>query len=195
MKYFVPVFCCILLFGCQNSEPSATTAAAPSVVPVPTDKSLVPVSTDSPEMLRNLVRNTMRSELDFTQTEQRGESQAKKSYSFDVESNNNRLTWVIKEKYHDVSGKLYGGAEYLLLWEVVDPNSIAVIQSADGKKASIRIRPTEGDTFLYHPYTNDPDVPVTEAIIGWYDRSQDATLMRAMTYMKQLAANMQKWEG
>ncbi len=198
MKYPIFLSFFFLILGCQNTptdqEDAKPPTTAETAAPVPQSKSPVPYSTDSPEMLRNLLRTTLRTELSLTLPVQNGEIESKKSYSFDVEENNGRPTWVIKEKWHNAAtGKLYAGAEYLLLWKVVDKNSIEIVNSADGKQTALQIRPKEEDTFLYHPYSNDPDVAVKGAIIGWFDRTQDATLLRAYTYMVQLAENMDKW--
>ena len=197
MKY--PIFLLLfLLVGCQGGttdQPNVETPTAPTTAePVPQLKSPVPYATDSPSLLHDLLRSTLRMELAFTLPERNGETEAKKSYSFEIKENNGRPTWVIKVKWYDAAtDKLYAGAEYLLLWSVVDKNSIEIVNSPDGKKTALRIKPTEGNTFVYHPYSNDPDVAVNEAIIGWYDHVQDATLLRAYTYMKQLADNMGKW--
>lgn len=198
MKYPILLFLLFLVIGCQNTSPSQpetdTPAEPESVVPVPQPKSPVPYSTDSPSLLHDLLRTTLRNELAYSVVEKSGDTAAKKSHSFEITENNGRPTWVIKVKWHNAdTDKVYAGSEYLMLWDVIDKNSIEIVNSPDGKLTAIRIRPTEGDTFLYHPYTQDPDVAVKEAIIGWYDRSQDATLLRAYTYMKQLADNMDKW--
>lgn len=189
MKYSIFLLISFLLFACQSN----TTKSPEQEPPVTPAKSPVPYSTKSPELLKNFVRKTLRTELDFTFPESHGTLQAKKSYSFDIEENDGRPTWVLKEKYHDLSDKLYAGAEYLMLWETVDVNSIQIIYSEDKKKTAIRISPTEGDSFMYRPYSNDPDVAVQGVTIGWYDRNQDAALLRAYTYLKQLAENMDKW--
>ncbi len=155
---------------------------------------VLPVKTDSPTLLRDYLRKTLRTELDFTVPESKGGLQAKKSYSFDVEENNGRPTWILKEKYHDIAGKLYAGAEFMMLWETVDPSSIKIVNSADGKTTGVSIQPTEGDSFVYHPYSNDPDVSVKEVVLGWYERSQDASVQRVYAYFHELAKNMDKWE-
>ena len=200
MKYPIFFFLFILIFGCRQSTPQQPTEQAPeqkqSTPPDSQPNNGVQYSTDSPELLRNLVRTTLRTELALTLPVKNGDIESKKSYSFDIEENNGRPTWVIKEKWHNAAtGKLYAGAEYMLLWSVVDKNSIELVESADGKQTALQIKPTSGDTFLYHPYSNDPDVAVNGALIGWFDRTQDATLQRAITYMRQLADNMDKWEG
>ena len=190
MKNTFVLFFLLLLLGCQNST-SNTSKTAPLEVPT---GNVLPVSTDSPTLLRDYLRKTLRTELDFTQPESREGLQAKKSYSFDLEKNNGRATWVLKEKYHDISGKLYAGAEFMMLWETVDPESINIVNSANGEQVAISIRPTDGDTFVYRPYSNDPDVAVKEVVLGWYDRSQDAAIQRIYAYFKKLAENMDKWD-
>ncbi|MEZ4955661.1 MAG: hypothetical protein R2825_19025 [Saprospiraceae bacterium] len=202
MKY--PVFILLLLLlSCQGgtpNEPATEPTSEPTNETVPTPPVAEPqepptYSTQSPSLLHDLLRSTIRTELDFTLPETNGETVAKKSYSFEIKENNGRATWAFKVKWHDAAtGKLYAGADYLLLWSVVDKNSFEIINSPDGKKTALRIKPTEGNTFIYHPYSNDPDVVVNEAILGWFDHSQDATLKRALYYMQQLAQNMDKWE-
>ena len=180
----------LLFFACQNNPNSGSEVG---LLEAPT-KNVLPVNTDSPSLLRDYLRKTLRTELDFTVAESRDGLQAKKSYSFDVEENNGRPTWILKEKYHDVAGKLYAGAEYMMLWETVDPASIKIVNSADGKTTGISIRPTEGDSFVYRPYSNDPNTIVKEVVLGWYDRTQDAPVQRVYAYFKKLAENMAKWE-
>lgn len=187
----------LCLMACENKKtpvPEAPVSQEPIVVtPGPQQQSPVPYNTDSPSLLRDLVRNTIRDELHYTVPETNGTTKAKKSHSFDVGENNGRPTWEIKIRWHDAAtDKLYSGGDYLLLWEVVDPNKIDIVNSPDGKLTALRIRPKDGNTFLYNPYTNDPSVPVHEALIGWFDHSQDATILRAYTYMKKLAENMGK---
>ncbi len=188
-----------MIWSCQNNSPgdaaASPAAATDQAEPVPQPQEPVTYSTQSPSLLHDLLRNTLRMELDFTLPETNGETRAKKSYSFEIKENNERTMWAIKVKWHDAeTGKLYAGAEYMMLWSVVDKNSIEIINSPDGKRTALRIKPTSGNTFVYHPYSNDPDIAVNEAVLGWYDRSQDATLKRAYTYMSQLAQHMDKWD-
>ena len=190
MKYLIYFLSLLFIFlGCKD-RPSG---GAPLPVIERGDKSPVPYSTDNPEMLGDLLGSTFRSELDFTHPEMRGEHRANKSYSFKIKKINGKPAWVIKEKYHDMDGKLYAGAEYQLLWEVVDTGGIEIVYAENRHKAGIRLRPTPGGSFLYRSYSNQPDEVVGEVIIGWYDRGHDAPLLRAFTYMTQLAANMDRW--
>ncbi len=198
MKFVSILFLLLCLSACQNQNSKNETSdngstngqAAPTSQQPP-----VASSSESPVQLRNLVRNTLRMELPLTFAEQHGDRQARKSYSFKVKQNNGRPTWIIKEKLHDaVTNKLYTGADYMLLWEVVDTSSIQVVSTPDGKWTGISIRPTQGNTFVYHPYTSEPDVAVTEVVIGWYDHVQDQTLLRLYTSLKQLARKMGEWE-
>ena len=194
MKYSIFFFGILLFFSCQpsSSDGSDSSGKEPLIIP---EKSPVPIATDIPEVLKDLLRKTLRTEIAFTFPETINGLQAKKSYSFDLEENNGRPTWVIKEKYHDMSDKLYAGAEYMLLWDVVEASSIKIENSTDREKTALSIRPTTGNTFLYRPYSNDPDVAVNQITIGWFDRTQDDALLRAYTYMRMLAENMGKYNA
>ncbi len=198
MKFAYILFLLICLAACQNQDSKGNTSgdgtANEQTIPT-SQKPPVAPSSESPEQLRNLARNILRMELPNTFAEQRGDRQAVKSYSFKVQKNNGRPTWIIKEKLHDsATNKLYTGSDYMLLWEVVDANSIQIVNTQDGKWTGISIRPTPGNTFVYHPYTQEPDVAVTEVVIGWYDHSQDQTLLRLYTNLKQLADKMGEWD-
>ncbi|MEO1258037.1 MAG: hypothetical protein AAFZ15_04545 [Bacteroidota bacterium] len=190
MRYSILFSIILMFFGCQNPTDGGS-KVAPLEAPL---QNVLPVNTDSPTLLRDYLRKALRQELNFTVVESRAGLQAKKSYSFDVEENNGRPTWILKEKYHDITGKLYAGAEYMMLWETVDVSSIKIVNSADGTTTGISIQPTEGDSFVYRPYSNDPNVSVKEVVLGWYDRTQDAPVQRVYAYLKKLADNMEKWE-
>ncbi len=197
MKYTVIFILFMCLSACQNKEQETTSDVAAETAGNNSTAVQPPVtaSSESPKELRNKVRNTLRMELPNTLVERRGDVEVTKSYSFDVEDNYGRATWVIKEKLYDpVTNKLTAGAEYMLLWEVLDVNSIRIIKTPDGKWASLSIRPTKGNTFIYHPYSNEPDVAVAEVALGWYESVQEQTLMRLYTSMKQLADKMDQWE-
>ena len=192
MKKLIPIFSLLFLFSCQSADKNQSTASAngePTILPMP-EKSPVPLQSDVPDILKDYIRKTLRTELDFTLPALQGYEQAKKSYSFDLGEDSGRPMWVIKEKYHDLEGKLYAGAEYRMLSEVINPNEVHAIRSADGTKVGIRIRPTENNSFLYHPYSNEPDTRVPEVVIGWFDKGQEAALMRAVAYMQML---VKKW--
>jgi len=194
MKYPILFVLIFSLAACVNADKENSDGQASEKIEL-SQKPPVPKSGMLPFQLKDQVRTTLRMELPYTFPEQRGGKQSVLSYSFDVKKNDGRPAWVLKAKLHDAATeKLFAGADYLMLWEVVDPESIQIVNTPDGKMTGISIRPTPGNTFVYHPYTSEPDVAVTEVTIGWYDHVQDRTLMRLYTYMKQLASKMGEWK-
>lgn len=187
MKNLIPIFALCFLFGCQTGNNNQS-ANGITIIPMP-DKSPVPVQSEVPDILRDYIRKTMRTELDFTIPALQDSVQAKKSYSFDLGEDDGRPMWVVKEKYHDLEGSLYAGAEYRMLSEVIDPNSVNAVRSADGTQVGILVKPTENNTFMYHPYSNEPDTKVQEVVVGWFDKGQEAALIRTVAYMKMLVGN------
>lgn len=137
-------------------------------------------------------------QLPLTYPEQRNGQLVKKGYSFDVEAyDNGQPLWVVAEKlYNPVNDELLTGGKYLMLWANVDPSSFGYVYSQNDERIGLVVRAKKGQSFVFHPYAQElRDEVVTEVVIGWYDRVQDATLSRGLVALQTLAANMGKWEA
>lgn len=202
MRYLLFIIAAFSFFSCKNeggentgndtASPAERVAATPppAAAPLPANLSL--------DDLRNEVRKVLRMQLPNTDAETRNGVLVRKGYSFDIEPYpaTGRPIWVVQEKlYNSVTNEISTGGKYFCLWATVDANRIGYRFSDDGKKIALVIPAAERQSFIFHPYAQElSDEVVTEVVIGWYDRVQDATLARGLVALQTLAANMGKWE-
>ncbi len=145
----------------------------------------------SMEYLRELqwqLRDVLRMQLPLTITEDRNGRPTGKSYSFDF-AKADSLVWEIPEKYHDPETmKIYGGGKYLVPFCNLDPSSIRLEKDPDSGNLSIVLKAKKGASFIFHPYSNDPEQPITEIRLGWWEPVQERTLERAMSWFKRVGS-------
>jgi hypothetical protein len=174
MRTYLLLLVCTLSFAAcqtQTTQKPAAKAALPALPPpfkVPNGISL--------DDLKWGLREALRTQLPLTYPEKRGSRDVKKSYSFDLEKH----------------PTIFSGGKYYLPLEYIDPNAIQRVFSPDSTQTGIAISAYPELLFTYRPYTNEPDKTLTTIQLGWYDRVQDATIERALGYMRALLAKMRE---
>jgi hypothetical protein len=194
MRTYLLLLVCTLSFAAcqtQTTQKPAAKAALPALPPpfkVPNGISL--------DDLKWGLREALRTQLPLTYPEKRGSRDVKKSYSFDLEkhpTSGEMTLWTIPEKLHDAhADTIFSGGKYYLPLEYIDPNAIQRVFSPDSTQTGIAISAYPELLFTYRPYTNEPDKTLTTIQLGWYDRVQDATIERALGYMRALLAKMRE---
>ncbi|GIV31694.1 MAG: hypothetical protein KatS3mg029_1045 [Saprospiraceae bacterium] len=150
-------------------------------------KSVRPPEWEERKALAWNLRDILRMQLPLTLTDTLAARPVGKSYSFDLEEDNG-LTWVIPEKYHDPETmKIFGGGRYLLPFDAIDPQRIRIERVGNPPLLCLLIEAKEGQTFTWHPYTQQPEEAVSFVRLGWYDAVQERTLTRALAVFKKLA--------
>ncbi|MBI5916848.1 MAG: hypothetical protein HY842_15855 [Bacteroidetes bacterium] len=138
------------------------------------------------------LRDLLRMQLPVTMPDARNGKQFKKSYSLDYRPEGNSFTLELPEKQHDMTTEaVAGGSKYYLPFQNIDVKNLRIVTSDDQQTTAIVIPAKQGTTFVYRPYTNDPDEQVTAVTIGWYDRVQDRTLARGLALWQQFLAKME----
>lgn len=80
----------------------------------------------------------------------------------------------------------FGGSKYYLLLNDIDVANIKIVSSANGEFMALHIPAKDGAQFLHRPFGYEPEQQVDSVLIGWYERIQEKTLLRAQDYLKQL---------
>ena len=138
------------------------------------------------------LREALRDQLPGTVQQPRGTVMLSKSYSFDFSppGADSSIVWEIPEKMRDsISNAIQFGGKYFLPAKSIDFQGIQIVYQKNKTQQGITIPAKKGMSFVYHPYTIEPDVPVQSVFIGWYDRRQDWTLPKVLKMMKELEGN------
>ncbi len=178
------LFFITLALSCHSQSQENNSSTAPAAVP-PTDASL--------EELHWQLRDAIRMQLPATHPDERNGQQFKKNYSLDFKWSDDLQTFLIElpEKRLDVeSEQIKGGSKYFIPFKDLDVSGLRLIFSEDEQQVGILLPAKEGQTFLYHPYGNEPDSREKSVMIGWYDRVQDRTLGRALVLWQQFLMKM-----
>lgn len=84
----------------------------------------------------------------------------------------------------------FSGSRYYLPLKDIDTNNIKTVTSPDGNYVAITLPAVPGTTFLHQPFGYEPERRVAAVTIGWYEKLQEKTLLRALEALEKLLAEL-----
>ncbi len=176
---FIPVFFLICLFGVNT----LTAQQADNRTPPPNDASLK-------EHRFNL--NTILSvQLPTTLPDSLNGKTFGKTFSFRYTKVDSSWTVEVHELRKTVErDSTFGGSRYYLPLGDIDLKNIKAVTAPDSKYVAVTIPAKPGTTFLHQPFGYEPERRVAAVTIGWYEKLQEKTLLRALEALQKLLGEL-----